>query len=103
MRSESNGAAEKLHCDLASLLPLTEGGEQDPNGDLALLPSRVKMEDLDEIELPPSEDAQGGTKLVNPAVNFMDNLTSDETCSDLVSTFVNDVVTDPVSLDDFMI
>lgn len=90
-------ASEKLQCDLASLLPLSEeeGSEQDQASADLLLPGPVKLEDLDIIELPPRE---------TPVADIagLENLTSDETCSDLVSAFANDAASEPVSLDDFM-
>jgi len=103
MRSEGV-SAEKLHCDLSSLLPLPAESDQDMNVDLALLPTSMALYD---IELPRNEESYS-TNLDAPEKpesfqGLMDNFTSEETCSDLVSTFVSDAVSDPVSLDDFII
>jgi len=69
-------------CELASLLP-----PPDNRGD-----PTVKVEELEDA--PPAEAVQG-------VPGLMDGLKGDA-CSDLVSNFVDDVVTDPVSLDDFL-
>jgi len=80
---------------------LTEASDQDMNGDLGLLPISAKI-DLYDIELPRNEESYNLEKPEN-FEGLMDVFTSEETCSDLVSTFVNDDVSDPVSLDDFII
>jgi hypothetical protein len=68
-------------CELAHLLP-----PPDARG----VPT-VKVEELEDA--PPSQT--GGVPVL------MDGLEGDA-CSDLVSNFVDDVVADPVSLDDFL-
>jgi hypothetical protein len=75
--------------------------------DLSLLPIRVKLEDLQDVLLPPPPpigDLHGGGTGEDFS-GLIDN--SEETCSDLESTleFVNGVtvVSDPVNLDDFII
>jgi len=97
-------ATEKLQCDLEELLPLTEGLGAATNEEITLLPAPVKLEDLDIIEMPPSDKAQGEISAIDTNETFpgLETLTSDETCSDLVSTFANDAVSGPVSLDDFL-
>jgi len=97
-------ATAKLQRDLEELLPLTNGSGQPTNAEITILPAPVKLEDLDIIEMPPSEKAQGETLAINTNETFpgLETLTSDETCSDLVSTFANDAVSDPVSLEDFL-
>lgn len=99
MRSEGI-SQEKLQCDLASLLPEVQ---EDSNAKLNLFPNQVKLEDLEDIELPPANEKHEAN-LAIPADNFpglIDGLTSEETCSDLVSTFVSDAGSGPVSLDDY--
>jgi len=56
----------------------------------------VKVEELEDT--PPAGAAQEAVQGVS---GLMDGLKGDE-CSNLVSNFVDDVVTDPVSLDDFL-
>jgi len=74
-----------IGCDLASLLPDAEANL-----------TTVKMEEME--DLPPCDMKHTGGDLQGL---MMDGLKGDA-CSDLVSNFVDDVTTDPVSLDDFL-
>ena len=112
--SETRGAAlrstgvqpERLTCELASLLPhngLTTQDEQDK--DLNLCAPLIKVEQkLDhDIEMPPFIGTETDLADTVKFPGLMESLVSDETCSDLVSTFVNDAALDaPVSFEDFL-
>lgn len=100
-------APDKLHCELASLLP--PGDATDEDADVLLRPC-VKLEDVVAMDLPPTCSTECEMKnLGNPedflSQGLMESLTSDS-CGDLVSTFVNDLpgndVPVSVSLDDFL-
>jgi len=80
--------SDELGCELAGLLPL-------PGASVAGNLPAVKVEELH--DLPPAGTAVQSGELQG----LMDGLKGDE-CSDLVSNFVSDVTTDPVSLDDFL-
>jgi len=75
--------SDELGCELASLYPLPGTSVA---GDLSV----VKVEELQ--DLPPAGPAAQG---------LIDGLQGDP-CSELVSNFVSDVTTDPVSLDDLL-
>jgi len=87
--AEGAAGSSGLACELASLLPLPGASEADNL-------FAVKVEELQ--DLPPA----GSCAVQSAEVQrLMDGLKGDA-CSDLVSNFVSDVTTDPVSLDDFL-